>query len=92
MFSICFDEDSDDKSEGYESGNSRFSETSLKEQQDEPELPKRKLSKRLRSLRLKRGTVTVGVQSLEDTERICPSKGSIGQTRSSLGVGSRSFP
>jgi hypothetical protein len=66
-FTIPFDEDSaDDVSEGYESGNSHFSETSLKEQQDEHELPKRKQSKRLHSVRLKRGTIAVGVQSLED--------------------------
>ncbi len=38
-FSIRFDDDSDDKSKGYESGNGRFSQTSSKEQQDEPELP-----------------------------------------------------
>jgi hypothetical protein len=55
------------KSDGYKSGNSCFSEMSLKEQQGEPELPKRKLSKRLRSVRLKRGTIAVGVQSLDDT-------------------------
>jgi hypothetical protein len=41
-FTIPFDEDSDDKSEGHESGNSRFSQTSLKEQQGEPELPIKK--------------------------------------------------
>jgi hypothetical protein len=39
---------------------------SLKEQQDDPELPKIKQSQRLRSVPLKRGTVAVGVQSLED--------------------------
>jgi hypothetical protein len=39
---------------------------SLKEQQDEPELPKGKQSKRLRSVGLRRGTVAIGVQSLED--------------------------
>ncbi len=62
-FTIPFDEDSDNKSEGYKSGNSSFSQPSSKEQQDEPELPKGK-RKRLRSVRLRRGTVAVGI--LED--------------------------
>jgi hypothetical protein len=62
---IPFDQDSDDRSEGHESVNSRFSETSLKEQQGEPELPK-KLSNRLCSVQLKRGNVAVGVHSLND--------------------------
>ncbi len=66
-FSICFDEDSDDKIDEYESGNSRFSQTSSKEQQDEPELPKGKQSKRMHSVQLRRRTITVGVQSLEDS-------------------------
>jgi hypothetical protein len=65
-FTIPFDEDSDDKSEGYKSGNSHFSQTSSKEQQDEPEVPKGKQSKILCSVRLRRRTLTVGVQSLED--------------------------
>jgi hypothetical protein len=36
---IAVDEDSDDRSENCESDNSRFSQTSLIKQQDEPELP-----------------------------------------------------
>jgi hypothetical protein len=46
-FTFPADEDSDDKSKGYESDNSRFSQMTLKEQQDEPELSKGKQSKRL---------------------------------------------
>ncbi len=57
----------DDRSESCKSDNSRFSQTSLIEQQDEPELPKRKKSKRLCSVKFKGGTIAVGVQALEDT-------------------------
>jgi hypothetical protein len=66
-FSICLDEDSDDKSEGFESGNSHFSQTSSKYQQDEPELPKGIQSKIQCSVQLRRRTIAVGGQSLKDT-------------------------
>jgi hypothetical protein len=66
-FSIHFDEGSDEKSEGCESSNSHFSQTSSKEQHDEPELPKGKQSMILRLVQLRRRTIDVGVQSLEDT-------------------------
>ncbi len=57
-FAIPFDEDSDEEdllyeSEGSESRNSHFSQMPSKEQQDEPELPKGKQSKRLRSVGLR---------------------------------------
>ena len=63
---ILFDEDSIDKSEGYKSCNSHFSQTSFKEQQGEPELTRKKQSERQCSVWMKRGTIAVGVQSLED--------------------------
>jgi hypothetical protein len=62
-----FHGDSDEESEGFKSSNSLFSQTSSKKQKDEPELPKEKQSKRLHTVWLRRRTIAVGVQSLEDT-------------------------
>jgi hypothetical protein len=71
-FTIPFDEDFDEEdsvneSEESESSKSCFFQMPSKEQQDEPKLPKGKQSKRLHSVWLRRRTIGVGVQSLENT-------------------------